>query len=82
MAEETAPDASLAEEHSGSDPLTPETTGTPSAFASEVPVKEYILTRREQKIAVYQYVSDTDVSETINSFLNFCRDMGWSVEVQ
>jgi hypothetical protein len=50
---------------------------------ARVPIvaKEYILTRREQRFAVLQYVDDIEVTETITYFLNFCRDMGWSVEI-
>jgi hypothetical protein len=43
--------------------------------------KTYILTRREQRFAVLQYVDDIEVTETISYFLNFCKDMGWSIEI-
>jgi hypothetical protein len=65
------------------DSTPPEATETDDAGTS-LPLtvaKEYRLTRREQRFAVLQYVDDIEVTETITYFLNFCRDMGWSVEI-
>lgn len=78
MAEETTPNAPLPDEQSVLDPGTP---GASLALPVEAPAKEYFLTRRDQKIAVIQYVDDIEVTETISYFLNFCQDMGWSLEV-
>ena len=47
----------------------------------ETPVFHYVLSRRTQRFSVMQYVDDIEVTHTINSFLNHCRDMGWKIEI-
>lgn len=67
-------DGSLPDEDEGLGLITPEAL-------SEVPVvRQYVLSRSGQKFSVIQYSDDEETNETIDYFLNYCKDMGWKVE--
>lgn len=82
MTDYTGPEATLTEESIVSLPATP---GENSGAAQEPtgdPVRSYLLIQNSvPKILVHQYVNDIEVTQTIDSFLKFCQDLGWAVEI-
>lgn len=82
MTDSTGPEATLTEESIVSLPATP---GDDSGAVQEPtgePVRSYLLFEKSvPKILVHQYVDDIEVTQTIDSFLKFCQDLGWVVEI-
>ena len=78
MTEETPLEGTLTASTGDSHPTTPEAATKPHTGSV---VRRYLLTRREQKVEVLQYDNDTEVTQTIDYFLNLCRDMGWAIKI-
>lgn len=82
MTENTGLEATTTEESPAPLPATPESNSDAAGLPLGDPVHSYLLIEGGvPKIWVHQYVDDIQVTQTIDSFLKFCQDMGWTIEI-
>lgn len=70
-------DDPLSAENMVPDPITPD-----DPCRDLVALKTYLLKRRRMQIKVILYSDDKETIDTIQKFLDYCRDTGWHIEEQ